>query len=62
MFVSYLFMIIAHKGTTNIRELMTFPKYFLLYSLHAYIKSLENRMYKGFYSFSSLHNVPQKPT
>ena len=24
MFISYLFMIIAHKGTTNIRDLITF--------------------------------------
>jgi hypothetical protein len=29
MFISYLFMIIAHKGTTNIRELITYlEKYF----------------------------------
>ena len=62
MFISYLFMIIAHKGTTNIRELITFLEFFLLYSLHAYIKSLENRMYKGFCAFLSLHKVPQKPT
>ena len=34
----------------------------LLYSLHAYIKTLKNRMYKGFYAFLSLHKVPQKPT
>ena len=62
MFISYLFMIIAHKGTTNIREIIIFLEIILLYSLHAYIKTLETRIYKWFYAFSSLHKVPQKPT
>lgn len=63
MFISYLFMI---KSPTKVLQIfenkLHFLKIILLYSLHAYIKTLENRMYKGFYAFLSLHKVPQKPT